>query len=160
MGKNLKIKYFKFEEDFIEDNLRCIPMIVRMQLDRVGLKLSLKSWSRFSEEERFSLATSPCTTKEELENYSKTLEEIVARYSKENLALLDKTENMLWENAEQVPDLLLEKSAEFNQQISANQWSSLSPLQRFALVKLSRPGHENRNFPKALLEFGLSKNEI
>lgn len=30
--KNLKgIEYFKFEEDFIEENVRCIPTIVRFK---------------------------------------------------------------------------------------------------------------------------------
>jgi hypothetical protein len=34
-------------------------------------------------------------------------------------------------------------------------WAELSELQRFALVKLSHPGHEHRNLPRALAEFGL-----
>jgi hypothetical protein len=157
---NQGIEYFKFEEDFIEDNLRCIPMIVRMKLDIMGLKLSLKSWSRFSEKERLFLAMASCTTEQELEDYRNELEEYIFRYSKDNLVLIDKTENTLWENPEQVPNSLMEKSAECNQQISLNQWQGLSQLQRFTLVKLSRPGHESRNFPKALQEFGLSKNKV
>jgi hypothetical protein len=32
---------------------------------------------------------------------------------------------------------------------------ALNELQRFALVKLSHPGHEHRNLPRALAEFGL-----
>jgi hypothetical protein len=156
---NQGTEYFKFEEDFIEDNLRCIPMIVRMKLDMVGLKLSLKSWSRFSEKERMFLATSPTGTAQELDIYKKELEEYIDRYSKDKLVFIDKTENVLWENPEQVPNSLMEKSSEINQQISLNQWKELSRLQRFALIKLSRPGHESRNFPKAFQEFGLSKNE-
>ncbi|MHC5830222.1 MAG: nitrate reductase associated protein, partial [Nostoc sp.] len=31
----------------------------------------------------------------------------------------------------------------------------LTPLQRFALIKLSRAGHENKNFPTAIAEFHL-----
>jgi hypothetical protein len=34
-------------------------------------------------------------------------------------------------------------------------WAELNELQRFALVKLSHPGHEHRNLPRALAEFGL-----
>ena len=41
------IQYFLFEEDFIEKNVRCIPMIVRYKLDTVGIKLQLSQWSRF-----------------------------------------------------------------------------------------------------------------
>ena len=155
-----KIEYFKFEQDFIEDNLRCIPMVARMKLDIVGLKLSLKSWSRFSEKDRQYLAKAPVTTEQECKDYRNVLEECIVSDMNDNLVLIDQTENILWENPEQIPNSLIEKSAEFNQQISLNQWKELSQLQRFALIKLSRPGHESRNFPKALQEFGLSKNEL
>ncbi|MGB0562374.1 MAG: nitrate reductase associated protein, partial [Spirulinaceae cyanobacterium] len=40
--------------------------------------------------------------------------------------------------------------------ISLTQWQALRPDQRFALIKLSRPGHENRNFLPAMQEFGLA----
>jgi hypothetical protein len=39
--------------------------------------------------------------------------------------------------------------------IDKRSWSRLTRLQRFALLKLCRPGHENRNFPLAIKEFGL-----
>lgn len=39
--------FFKFEADFV-DTLRCVPMIVRFKLDTVGIKLSLRAWSRFA----------------------------------------------------------------------------------------------------------------
>ncbi len=35
------------------------------------------------------------------------------------------------------------------------QWAGLSPLQRFAIFKLTRPGHTNENFVPAMREFGL-----
>jgi hypothetical protein len=35
-------------------------------------------------------------------------------------------------------------------------WARLDELQRFALVKLSHPGHEHSNLPKALREFELT----
>jgi hypothetical protein len=40
--------------------------------------------------------------------------------------------------------------------ISLTQWRGLTVLQRFALLKLTRPGHENKNFSKAMKEFGLA----
>lgn len=39
--------------------------------------------------------------------------------------------------------------------LRAEGWAELNELQRFALVKLSHPGHEHRNLPRALAEFGL-----
>ena len=38
-------------------------------------------------------------------------------------------------------------------------WQQLNELQRFALVKLSHPGHEHRNLPAALRKFGLIDSE-
>ncbi len=42
---------FKFEEDFY-DQLKCIPFSTRHKLDLAGVKLSLKSWNVFPEEDR------------------------------------------------------------------------------------------------------------
>ena len=42
---------FDFERDFA-GSLRCIPMIARQKLDIVGIKLSLRQWSRFTRDER------------------------------------------------------------------------------------------------------------
>jgi hypothetical protein len=52
---------------------------------------------------------------------------------------------------------LHQKAMELHQTISTEQWTGLTTLQRFALLKLCREGHENRNFPIALKEFGLMK---
>jgi hypothetical protein len=38
---------------------------------------------------------------------------------------------------------------------TAEQWAALSDVQRFALLKLTREGHENKKLPLALQEFGL-----
>jgi hypothetical protein len=48
-----------------------------------------------------------------------------------------------------------QQAATFGCQISDAQWQQLKPVRRFALIKLSRPGHENKNFKPALKEFGL-----
>ena len=56
-----------------------------------------------------------------------------------------------------ITDLVQEKAQGFDVTISSEQWSALNPLQRFALIKLSRPSHENRNFLPALKEFNLYK---
>jgi hypothetical protein len=45
--------------------------------------------------------------------------------------------------------------AQLGLKIEPQRWSNLDELQRFALVKLSHPGHEHRNLPRALDEFGL-----
>jgi hypothetical protein len=37
------------------------------------------------------------------------------------------------------------------------QWSALTRLQRFALIKLTRDSHDNVNFAPAMSEFGLAR---
>ena len=55
MFKKLKgIEYFDFEEDFVEKNIRCIPMIVRFKMDEAGIKLKLSEWSRFQKKKEFN----------------------------------------------------------------------------------------------------------
>jgi hypothetical protein len=63
--------------------------------------------------------------------------------------------NPAWADSHGFPILLLEKLAEFKADISLEDWAKLSDIQRFVLLKLCRPGHENKNFPKAMVEFGL-----
>jgi hypothetical protein len=57
--------------------------------------------------------------------------------------------------SESVPEQVLARAGEMGVVISQDQWAALHPLQRFALVKLVRPGHEGHNFGPALKEFGL-----
>jgi hypothetical protein len=64
--------------------------------------------------------------------------------------------NPAWSRADEIPFPVLEKLQEFNWKISLQRWVGLSDLQRFALLKLSYPGHENANFPLAIKEFALA----
>ena len=51
--------------------------------------------------------------------------------------------------------MLDQKAKEFNLILTQEKWGTLTSLQRFALLKLCKPGHENKNFSKALKEFNL-----
>ena len=64
-------------------------------------------------------------------------------------------ENPPWMNEKEIPATTQTKAAESNVNITVQQWEELTPLQRFALIKLSRPSHENKNFYPAVQEFGL-----
>jgi len=64
--------HFLFETDFMEENIRCIPMIVRFKLDTCGIKLKLKEWSKMTVEERENLVTLPCRTPEQTDMYKDT----------------------------------------------------------------------------------------
>ena len=54
------LAYFQFEKDFMEDGIRCIPMMVRFKLDACGIKLKLKEWSKFSPDEKNMLCEMDC----------------------------------------------------------------------------------------------------
>lgn len=149
------IEYFGFEEDFIEENVRCIPMIVRFKMDAAGIKLKLSEWSKFKREERIELAVKPCSTLEEATLYNNYLTTLIKKRTNAEATVLPINNEPAWANLEEIPSLLQEKAKEFNWEITKQQWKRLTNLKRFALTKLYRPGHENKNFPKAMKEFGI-----
>ena len=153
---NLKgIEYFMFEEDFMENNIRCIPMIIRFKMDKAGIKLKLSEWNRLSIEEKILLAKLKCSSGEETEHYNKYLKGLIKERTGREATILEVDQNPLWENVSSLPEKLNEILAVFDWQLSIEQWKDLTSLQRFALLKLCRPGHENKNFPKAMKEFKL-----
>lgn len=147
--------FFRFEADFVE-SLRCIPMVVRYKLDVCGVKLKLAHWHQLSESQRQELVSTPSETEAEREDYRRRLRtwiwELTGEYPK------DLTVSADWLDETQVPPQILEECPRQGLEgtVSLAQWRRLTPLQRFALLKLSQPGHENRNFPAALAEFGLN----
>ncbi|WP_299415202.1 nitrate reductase associated protein [Acaryochloris sp. IP29b_bin.148] len=148
------ILFFDFEEEFVED-LRCIPMIVRFKLDTCGIKLKLAEWNQFSEEEREQFTFQPCTSEDEIEDYREFLKDLIFMYTETDAAEIPVEEHPPWLDTAVIPPALVEKAQTHEVEISLQQWQGLSPLQRFALIKLSRPSHENKNFLPALQEFQL-----
>jgi hypothetical protein len=149
------IEYFDFEEDFIEEGLRCIPMVVRCKLDKTGIKLKISEWVKFNSNEKIELALMNCENEEEINRYHKYLARLVQMYTGKEATLLSMDPNPAWANKEHIPEELQRKVGELKEEITIDQWQSLTGLQRFALLKLCKPGHENKNFPKALKEFNL-----
>lgn len=154
----MKYQTFKFEDDFIEDNIRCIPMIVRFKLDAAGIKLKLAEWCRFTASQRGELSLLPCSTEGEIMAYRNYLHQLVIKATGNEPTNLQKEESPAWADMEKIDRSLLEKAKEYDWHISIEQWRSLNNLQRFALLKLYRPGHENKNFPRAMREFGIVNN--
>lgn len=150
----IETRFFAFESDFV-DSLRCIPMIVRYKLDTCRVKLQLADWAKFNYQEKDQLADLPCHSAEEVEAYTGFVNGLVWKYTSTVPSLL-KNLDPAWVHMH-VPAEVREKAQEWNcPVISASQWMQLDVLERFALVKLSRSGHEGRNFPRALAEFGLA----
>jgi hypothetical protein len=144
--------FFNFEADFVE-SLRCIPMQVRFKLDTCGIKLKLQQWFQFTTDQRSQLVTLPCTTEPEIVAYRSFLQQLVLDATGAPASDLPAAEQPEWLNELEVPVSIVSKSQEFGLEFGQEAWRSLTPLQRFALIKLSRSSHENKNFLPALQEF-------
>lgn len=147
--------FFQFEADFVE-SLRCIPMAVRCKLDTCGIKLKLDQWHRFSTEEREQLITLPCHTPTEVAHYCQWLQNLILQRTQTQASELPVEAHPAWLDPAQIPAALQEKAQAHGITINLSQWQALAPLQRFALIKLSRPSHESKNFLPALKEFHLA----
>jgi hypothetical protein len=148
-------QYFKFEEDFVEENVRCIPMIARFKLDACGIKLKLKEWSCMIEEERKNLSEYPCATEDEIRSYRKYVKTVILYRTSNEAQHMVVDNEPAWADKNTIPELVEQKLASRYFYLGRDKWNQLNDLQRFVLVKLSRPSHENRNFPIAMKEFGL-----
>ncbi len=144
---------FQFEQEFI-NSLRCIPMGVRLKLDTCGVKLKLNHWHQFTQAERKTLVTMPCDTKEHIAAYQQHLQGLVVHYTGQPAKEIEVPAQPQWLELT-VPDQVQQQAADHNLTITSDSWQALTPGQRFALIKLSRPSHENRNFIPAMQEFGL-----
>lgn len=146
--------FFQFEADFV-DSLRCIPMQVRFKLDTCGVKLKLSHWHQFSQSERQALVEQPCETAAEIASYRSQLQQLVQTHTGELPTDLPIDPQPAWMNATTIPESVQIQAESLQQTISSEQWGHLTPLQRFALIKLSRSQHENKNFLPAMQEFDL-----
>ncbi|HEY9672707.1 MAG TPA: nitrate reductase associated protein [Waterburya sp.] len=146
--------FFNFEADFVA-SLRCIPMQVRMKLDTCGVKLKLQHWHQFTEQERLKLVEMPCTIPDEVQIYRQYLQQLVIQHTGQPASDLPVEPHPAWMDEKTIPSSIEEKAQEFGISLTQNQWVALTPAQRFALIKLSRPSHENKNFLPALKEFQL-----
>jgi hypothetical protein len=151
---NLMADFFKFEADFV-DSLRCIPMQVRMKLDTCGTKLKLTHWHQFTQQERQALVEMPCTTADEIQVYRQSVQQLVIAHTDTPPSDLPIDTHPAWLDVTTIPLSIQEKAQELGVSLTSQQWAALTPAQRFALIKLSRPSHENKNFFPALKEFQL-----
>jgi hypothetical protein len=146
--------FFRFEQDFVE-SLRCIPMQVRYKLDTCGIKLKLQQWNLFTLEDRERLVSNDVKDVAMIRAYRSILTELIQARSGEAPTELPVESLPAWLNDWQVPAVLMARTTDLGRELSIEQWQRLSPLQRFALIKLSQSSHEQNNFQPALAEFGL-----
>ncbi|MEO1002507.1 MAG: nitrate reductase associated protein [Cyanobacteria bacterium J06638_7] len=144
---------FAFEADFVAE-LRCLPMAVRRKLDLAGIKLRLQQWNALAVEERSRLLAwgdDPAA----IAALAHWLLKRSAELPHGPASTMAPAAATAWQQNQAAPEVLLRSCAELGLRWRAERWRELAELQRFALVKLSHPGHEHRNLPPALAEFQL-----
>jgi hypothetical protein len=146
--------FFDFEADFV-DSLRCIPMSVRLKLDTCGVKVKLAEWSHFTKAECDRLVELPCERSAEIAAYREYLSQLIMRQTGHDPTLLAIDPAPAWLDRSSIPPSIVDKATQAGVELTLAQWQELSPLQRFALIKLTRSTHENHNFVPAMKEFGL-----
>ena len=57
-----------------------------------------------------------------------------------------------WQVLGKLPSIVQESARKQSIEISVSQWASLLELERFALCKLARPGHDHHNLNAAFSE--------
>lgn len=146
---------FLFEKITL-DTLQKIPMIVRFKLDLIGIKLSLRQWGKFLNEERLQLVERPVYTAEQIDIYKDHLITLIIYRADEEPAISAIEIDAEWASTHQPPHQLIDYVTNLGVQPPiAEVWSNLGYLQRFTLTKLSRSGHKNELLVAAMREFGL-----
>ena len=148
-------RIFGFEADFAKD-LRCIPMVVRFKLDRCGVKLSLRQWSRMGAANRGRLLATRGDTAAETEAFRILVIDLATMHCAEAIRWLPVEPEPAWANPVSVPtDVIRQAAACGVAPPTPKGWKHLSVLQRFALLKLARSDHDNHNFVPAMREMGI-----
>lgn len=150
------MQFFQFEADYV-NSLRCIPMQVRYKLDTCGVKLKLSHWNHLNQNDRQTLVQLPCETATDIQAYRDFLQQLVLERTGTIAAELAIDPAPAWLDTTTISTAVQQQAEAFEVNLTPEQWATLTPLQRFALIKLSRTGHENANFFPALAEFHLNQ---
>ncbi len=98
----------------------------------------------------------PCSTEIQIQDYREFLRQLVLEHTGTPAKDLPTETQPAWMDSTTIPASVEEKAQEMGVALTLQQWTDLTPLQRFALIKLSRSAHENKNFLPALKEFHLT----
>jgi len=141
---------FGFEQDFI-GTWRCIPLCVRRKLDLVGIKLKLSHWLALDHDQRQQLVDWPDSPDcwSQLRDHLRQLTTTMADGMVKDLPAAAEEP---WQQAGVVPAFIAQAAQERGLVLGVSAWGGLSELERFALCKLARPGHDHHNLDAAFTE--------
>ena len=141
---------FAFEQDFI-GNWRCIPLCVRRKLDLSGVKLKLNHWLALTQDQRQQLVDWP-DTPEALQDLRDHLRQCTASMPDGRAKDLVPVTAAPWQQADQLPQEVADAAGARGVELTLTHWRTIGELDRFALCKLVRPGHDHHNLEAAFNE--------
>jgi hypothetical protein len=159
MGLYDAARLFGFEVES-SDNLRFIPLSVRFNLDRFGMRISLDEWRMLPFEDRSLLARFPLEDEAGLEkNFDLALDEMMKTHANTEPEQVERDTDPVWAHADAVPETVIRQASLCGVSApSLSQWATLDRFQRYALAKLSRnTDKQNHDFLPAMREFGLTQ---
>jgi hypothetical protein len=146
---------FNFEVESSE-NFTYIPMSVRFNLDRFGLRITLAQWQLLPLEDRKLLARFPVDEDAQIEpNFDHALFEMLRTHANIEPEWFTPEESPAWRCMDSVPDGVARQAELAGLTVpSVARWAELDPFQRYVLAKLSRKPEANHDFVPAMREFG------
>lgn len=125
---------FTYESEFYP-TLSRVPMSVRMKMDLTGVKISLDVWLAFSIEERTVLCHFPVDTGEEKQVFIAYLDFLSRKYCGAPLDLTQALDSSLWDNLDNVPPAVIDKSTPQGRAVTREEWTRWKSHERYALYK-------------------------
>ncbi|CAH2805350.1 MAG: NAD-dependent aldehyde dehydrogenase associated with FdhD [uncultured Paraburkholderia sp.] len=155
MGLNEAPLLFDFEVESSE-NFTFIPMCVRFNLDRFGLRISLEQWQMLPLEDRKLLARFPVDEDEEIEpNFDHALFEMLRTHANVEPEWFTPEESLAWRRTDSVPEGVVRQAQLAGLAApGVARWAELATFKRYVLAKLSSKTEANHDFVPAMREFG------
>ena len=117
-----KKPFFRFEADFVDTGIRCIPMIVRFKLDLAGVKLLLLTWVRCNFAERQLLVNAPCDNESEIKHYRALLIGLSEKHSGQSPKLFEPEQSPSWQQSDLVPEDVQQQAIGYGWKIKHTEW--------------------------------------
>jgi hypothetical protein len=140
------------------ENLTFIPLAVRYNLDRFGMRISLSQWQALPHADRALLARFPLDDDPQVEQrFDQALAEMLRTHLNAEPEEFEPDMLRAWQRIDAVPDALMQHCGLAGiAPPSVAAWAALPEFRRYVLAKLSRKPSTNHDFVPAMKSFGLA----
>lgn len=150
---------FLFDFEVISsEEFKFIPMSVRFNLDRFGLRISLAQWQILPHADRVLLTRFPVDDDAAIEpNFDHALFEMMHTHANVEPDWFTPDAEPAWRRTDVVPEGVMHQCRIAGLPVPMpERWAQLAPFKRYVLAKLSRKPEPNHDFVPAMKEFGLA----